>query len=512
MKSQVSEILIKLLSSREHVFSEPEEETRFMQYTVVVIVGLITMITFGIYNYVLGRYLLCAVIASCIIGLCWGWSLLYRAKAQLLVYRINSLLFCCLLVYVMNIGGEENSMILWTYTTPLVVFFLMGRGEGAIWTSLMGAVTALYFYGPFDWEGKHHYSFAFSIRFIVTYTIIAVFTYFYENFRYVYRRELEEKNIALTAEVKERRKIQRSLRDSELRYRAIYQQSVEGMLLIDHSGVIVECNPQITAMFNYPEGELLGTNVLSLFHQDDLKRLPPQIEKLKDGESILVERRIRAKNGRYILCEQSGKKVNDQLILLLYRDITERKLAELALEKANRALDKLAHVDGLTQIANRRKFDMEIKHEWQRLKREKKNLGIILADIDLFKQFNDIYGHQRGDDCLRWVASVLQGAVHRPADIVARYGGEEFVVLLPDTDIDGCMKIAEKMRSSIQNSRETHEGSSQYGVVTMSFGVAALVPCENTAVDILISEADKALYKAKLNGRNQVYRLQRKLP
>ena len=235
------ESLKSLLSLRKNTFASSEEETRFLQYTVIMVAGIVTMIAFGIYNWFAGRYVLCLVVLLCFIGLLIGWSFLFRGKAQKSVYRGNSFLFCLLLIYLMSIGGEEHSMILWMYVSPLVVFFLMGRREGAIWTSFIWILTALYFFVPFDWEGKHQYGVAFSIRFLVTYTVISVITFFYENFRYIYRNELEEKNRALTNEIKKRKKAKISLRESETKYRAIYLQAAEGILLIDLQGDIVEC-------------------------------------------------------------------------------------------------------------------------------------------------------------------------------------------------------------------------------------------------------------------------------
>jgi diguanylate cyclase (GGDEF)-like protein len=262
--------------------------------------------------------------------------------------------------------------------------------------------------------------------------------------------------------------------------------------------------PPDFAHARYREADLVGYNVFSFFHPEDLRRLPSQIDKLRSGEVIFIERRLRTVSGVYLLCEQSGKKINNDLIILLYRDITERKIAEIALERANEALDRLAHLDGLTQIANRRRFDQVLKGEWQRMKRERKLLGIILNDIDYFKQFNDIYGHQAGDDCLRSVASTLSAQVHRPADLVARYGGEEFVILLPDTDYEGCKQIAEQMRQKIEALRIRHEGSQVQTVVTMSFGVAATTASGADTLDDLVAAADKALYRAKEEGRNRV--------
>jgi diguanylate cyclase (GGDEF)-like protein/PAS domain S-box-containing protein len=361
-----------------------------------------------------------------------------------------------------------------------------------------------YFLQPFDWEGAHVYSVSFSVRFLATFTIISIITYLYENFRYIYRADLEYRNSMLLTEISERRRIETSLRESEERYRAIYLHAAEGILLINFKGDIMECNPQIIEMLGYQEQDLVGRNIFSFIHRDDLKKLPPQIDKLRAGEVIFVERRLRAASGSYLLCEQSGKKINDDLIILLYRDITERKIAEVALEKANVTLDRLAYFDGLTHIANRRKFDQVLENEWLRMKRGKQKLGLIIADVDYFKRFNDMYGHPAGDACLKSVASELSSIIQRPADLIARYGGEEFVVLLPDTDCEGCRQIAEKMRKKIEELHIGHQGAPVHSIVTMSFGVAVTSPEGLMTSAEFMAEADHALYKAKEGGRNRV--------
>jgi len=226
--------------------------------------------------------------------------------------------------------------------------------------------------------------------------------------------------------------------------------------------------------------------------------------KILSGETVMLERRMRTANGDYRLFERSGRLVDQNRILLLYRDITDRKAAETALAKANRELDRLANIDGLTQIANRRKFETALRAEWQRLSREKLPLSMIIGDIDYFKQFNDLYGHQEGDNCLITIAQTLEHSLHRPADIVARLGGEEFILLLPNTHLAGCLQIAEGIRKRISLLRIPHKGSSCSPYVTMSLGVSSMVPNHKQLPDDLIAVADKALYMAKQNGRNRV--------
>ena len=175
----------------------------------------------------------------------------------------------------------------------------------------------------------------------------------------------------------------------------------------------------------------------------------------------------------------------------------------IALRRANQELKRIANLDGLTQIANRRRFDENLKHEWQRLAREKQNLSLILCDIDYFKDYNDCYGHQAGDSCLRKIAKTINAALHRPADFAARYGGEEFAVILPNTPPDGALQVAEEIRSNVKVLQLHHERSKISTYVTLSLGVSSLIPCRESSIEELIAIADCALYKAKERGRDQ---------
>lgn len=182
-----------------------------------------------------------------------------------------------------------------------------------------------------------------------------------------------------------------------------------------------------------------------------------------------------------------------------------RKMQE-ELEKRNLELHRLSSIDGLTGIANRRTFDVTLKKEWASTKRSKcdTEISLVMIDIDHFKLYNDGYGHQQGDDCLKQVAWELNKCIKRESDLLARYGGEEFVAVLPSTSLDGAIHFAEKMREHIEKLAIAHEYSSSGDIVTLSLGVATLTPTENNDQNQLIETADKALYKAKENGRNQV--------
>ncbi|HEY9762995.1 MAG TPA: diguanylate cyclase [Trichocoleus sp.] len=174
------------------------------------------------------------------------------------------------------------------------------------------------------------------------------------------------------------------------------------------------------------------------------------------------------------------------------------------LTEANEQLKKMAFLDGLTQVANRRRFEQYLQQEWRRLTREQAPLSLIMCDIDYFKNFNDVYGHQAGDSCLRRVARALSRTIKRPADLVARYGGEEFAVILPGTDLAGAEKVAEDIRIAVRSRRIPHAGSQVESFVTLSLGVASCVPTTASFPETLIHRADTALYQAKKEGRDQV--------
>ncbi len=167
-------------------------------------------------------------------------------------------------------------------------------------------------------------------------------------------------------------------------------------------------------------------------------------------------------------------------------------------------LDRLAKLDGLTNIANRRRFDEVLDQEWRRAVREGQPLSMIMLDVDCFKEFNDVYGHGEGDQCLRRVALAMRGALTRPGDLLARYGGEEFAAILPDTDLDGARNIGERMRTAVQALAIRHQHNQACAVVTVSAGCASAQPSPQMSARGLVETADAMLYAAKQAGRNRV--------
>ena len=166
-------------------------------------------------------------------------------------------------------------------------------------------------------------------------------------------------------------------------------------------------------------------------------------------------------------------------------------------------LHVLSTTDSLTGIANRRFLEESLDTEWRRAKRSSMPLSLVMVDIDKFKDYNDLYGHQKGDECLRALANKMAQYCNRPADLCARYGGEEFVMLLPETSRADAVWIVEKMRSAIEGMAITHEAADS-GLVTISAGVASVIPDDSCTSDQLLSQADRLLYEAKAQGRNRV--------
>ncbi|MDJ0554485.1 MAG: PleD family two-component system response regulator [Microcoleaceae cyanobacterium MO_207.B10] len=189
----------------------------------------------------------------------------------------------------------------------------------------------------------------------------------------------------------------------------------------------------------------------------------------------------------------------------LRRQVEKERMLTEKLEKANEELERLASIDSLTMLANRRYFDKFIKNEWKRGIRTSFPLSVVMCDVDFFKAYNDTYGHPAGDLCLKKVAEVICNNVNRSTDLVARYGGEEFIVVLPETDVKGAIYVAEKIRKGIKDSAIEHQNSQVSNYVTISCGVATYYPQLESDLNDLINDADLALYEAKSQGRNRVF-------
>ncbi|GAB3013635.1 diguanylate cyclase domain-containing protein [Bowmanella dokdonensis] len=176
----------------------------------------------------------------------------------------------------------------------------------------------------------------------------------------------------------------------------------------------------------------------------------------------------------------------------------------LALKQKGDRLAELAGTDELTSLVNRRHFNQVFRQEWMRAIRNQSELSLLMIDVDYFKAYNDSLGHAEGDNCLKKIAQALLQGLRDPADIVARFGGEEFVVLLPDTDSAGAARVAERLRTLVQNLKLPHPGSANGGLVSISLGGATCIPNHHLTELGLLQQADTQLYKAKEGGRNRV--------
>jgi diguanylate cyclase (GGDEF)-like protein len=202
----------------------------------------------------------------------------------------------------------------------------------------------------------------------------------------------------------------------------------------------------------------------------------------------------RVSAGLHLKRELDARKAREQELM----EVTQR------LEAANKMLLNRSALDGLTAIPNRRRYDEVLEQEWKRAMRTGRSLSVVMIDVDDFKPYNDTYGHQAGDHCLKRVAGVLSRSVKRPGDFVARYGGEEFAVVLPGTDMAGAREVAETVRQQIEACAMPHTASRAGSVVTISAGAAAMVPGRGDKAVDLVEAADRALYRAKREGRNRV--------
>jgi diguanylate cyclase (GGDEF)-like protein len=191
-------------------------------------------------------------------------------------------------------------------------------------------------------------------------------------------------------------------------------------------------------------------------------------------------------------------------LLVMIGGLAAKLGAQIARSKrAEEDLSRLALIDGLTGLANRRRFDELFEREWRRAERERTSLAVLMIDVDSFKSYNDVYGHSRGDAALIAIARAIAANAREPSDVAARYGGEEFVVVLPGTDAHAAVTVAERIRSAVVRLAIPH-ADARNGVGSVSIGVASIVPSGATSPAALIDAADRALYDAKRTGRDRV--------
>jgi diguanylate cyclase (GGDEF)-like protein/PAS domain S-box-containing protein len=306
-------------------------------------------------------------------------------------------------------------------------------------------------------------------------------------------------------DITERKRFENKLVKSEDNLRRLIERNPVAMAVVDKSGKFIFLNNRFITTFGYTIEDMPTVDHWwSLAYPDEHYRQKvvdswkaAAIKAIKDKkETGTQEWRVICKDGSLRDIEfkmASLQEVN----IVIYNDITDRK-------KAEELLRHISTIDELTGLANRRAFDTFLYEEWRRALRDKSQISMLMIDVDFFKQYNDTYGHLKGDECLKAIAEVLEIVTRRPRDKVARFGGEEFVAVFSSADYQYAVSIAEKIRMEVEALKIPHEKSDINSFVTISVGVALIVPNQNISPIDLIKSADQALYRAKEEGRNRV--------
>jgi diguanylate cyclase (GGDEF)-like protein/PAS domain S-box-containing protein len=311
------------------------------------------------------------------------------------------------------------------------------------------------------------------------------------GFRSALRRLLNHEQGATTA-------------DSDATFRRMVEQSADVICRISR-GKFSYVSPSAFEMFGWEPQSLVDTDGYCTIYEEDRPVVAEAIQRLVSGEQkhAVVQVRVVCSDGTLKWAETTSR-IEDVdgggEAILVMRDISQRKRLE-------EELSALAMQDGLTGLANRRAFDQALARTWSQMLREGGRMALVIIDIDCFKQFNDLEGHQAGDDCLRAVASTIRDHVHRPLDLACRYGGEEIVVILGSTELAPALAIAEQMRAAVVGLQIPHQGSVCAEHVTVSIGVASAIARTGSSTKMpegLLQAADHALYRAKRGGRNRV--------
>ena len=315
---------------------------------------------------------------------------------------------------------------------------------------------------------------------------------------------------SISVALERQKAIERELQKIASLHRLVTENSRDLIIVADFDGNRSYVSSAVQGMFGWKPEEAMAHTGLELVHPEDQHKAVAAMREIRSGcEDVLVEYRVRKADGEYLWVEAALRLIHDpgtglpSGILDTVRDISERKRSEQQLREAYRAVEALALSDGLTGVANRRRFDQYLSIEWRRNVRNRQPISLLMLDVDQFKLYNDTYGHQRGDNGLKQIAEACMDVVARPGDLVARFGGEEFVVVLPNTGSEGALQVANEICESLRSRRLPHTGS-PFGIITVSIGCATLVPQAGRHAPDLIAIADHALYAAKHNGRNQV--------
>jgi diguanylate cyclase (GGDEF)-like protein/PAS domain S-box-containing protein len=315
---------------------------------------------------------------------------------------------------------------------------------------------------------------------------------------------------SVTVLLESRRAIERRLEKTASLHNLVTENSHDIIMFADFDGRPHYISPAVHSMTGWTPEEAMNRRFADVIHPEDLPKIVESIGKLQEGsEAATIQYRMAKRSGGYFWVEGSFRAIRDPGtgvrigVLLIVRDISERKETEKLLQDAYSAVEALAITDSLTGLANRRQFDQALAREWRRGMRDGNPLSLLMIDADFFKSYNDAYGHLRGDNCLIQIAEAAHASVTRPEDLVARIGGEEFAIILPNTSNEGARHVANEICEALRGRGIHHEGNPA-GIMSVSIGCATLIPLIGQDSAVLVELADENLYKAKRNGRNCV--------
>jgi diguanylate cyclase (GGDEF)-like protein/PAS domain S-box-containing protein len=299
--------------------------------------------------------------------------------------------------------------------------------------------------------------------------------------------------------------------ESTEQFRAIFEHSAMGIGVVDLNGRPIKCNNALLDMLGYSFEEISAMTFADLTYPMDVfldLQLFNEL-KLKKRNFYRIEKRYIHKNGKIFWARLTVSPIYDEEGTPLYivstmEDINETKLAQEKLRELAEKWERLSIIDELTQLHNRRFFEWSLKQEWDHCLRNRIPLSLILIDIDWFKAYNDTYGHQQGDKCIKQVANAINNSLAEIESSACRYGGEEFAIILPDCNDIQSRLMAEMLRKNIESLNIFHGGHINSKFITISLGTSTMIPELHSSCHTLLSMADSALYRAKQLGRNQV--------
>ena len=298
------------------------------------------------------------------------------------------------------------------------------------------------------------------------------------------------------------------LKETEERFRLLAEYSSDMITMHNEKGEYIYISPAVKEIIHFEYPELLGKKMTTFIHPDDINLTKEMFDRaLQEGVANATYRTL-SKSGDYVWIESTLKSVHFQedgskKVINVSRNITERKLTEQKLQEANELLNRLSYMDGLTGIANRRYFDETLEKEWSNSL--KSPLTLLMLDIDYFKNYNDTYGHVTGDFCLQKIAQAINDQITVNSDYTfCRYGGEEFALILPSSNHADGIQVADLIQENIQALKIPHISSEIADIVTLSIGMATMVPPSSLMPQALIQMADSALYLSKTKGRNTI--------